>query len=785
MRRRAIRAWVVAVALAAPALAEARRVVVLKVDGMGAAAVDRWVRERDAKTGRSVLPWIEHVFFEGGTRLNHFYVRGISLSVPSWSILDTGHHLAIRGNAEFDRATGRVYDYLNFVPFYFSNARSVRADMPAVEVLDQAGIPLLIDRFQPEERLQSVQLFQRGVRWATLRNTLPKRFGTRSVRELFNEWQTGFELTDSVMEQIEREMMAALAGGRVLYLDLFFGDYDHVVHLANDAASERHVMEKLDRLIGRVWTAIERSPLAEETILALVSDHGINSDPAVYSQGYSLIGLFTSAAGGGHHVLTNRHPLGEYKIKSLDPFVSQVITPSPESLYLRDDANRYPTALLDLDGNERAAVYLRNSDLNEIHLLFQQASGRSSPQPRRTQAARALVAVVERRREEWRKQHGELALELDALRRAIARKRLAAAARQPKPADEDGRPDAAAAWRRARSEVRRWERQERDYTAHLAWLGRMLDLDEDAILHRPPKIEALLPRRAVLDPNTVHQLQNYVVNSKPGGFERVNYFELLSAARVRNNVQNGVSPHPVDFVAAAIPPAAFGNVLPEADMPDRDAIFLYAGEDRQVLILVRGGAIRYLPVKGLRQDASGRVAFERQGFVPDLPLRYVEDPEFSGDARSFLDGWHSERDWFRATVRTRYSNGIIGLVEHFTPLRLGESSSLWAGAGDDEPLLRRFAARLRNAAQADLLVLANDHWNFNVRGFNPGGNHGSLLRVSTHSTLMFAGAKIPRGLAVDEPYDSLSFAPTILALTGRADPASFPGPVIREVVPAQ
>ncbi len=41
----------------------------------------------------------------------------------------------------------------------------------------------------------------------------------------------------------------------------------------------------------------------------------------------------------------------------------------------------------------------------------------------------------------------------------------------------------------------------------------------------------------------------------------------------------------------------------------------------------------------------------------------------------------------------------------------------------------------------DLLILANDHWNFDVRGFNPGGNHGSFFRISTHSTLMLAGGE--------------------------------------------
>jgi hypothetical protein len=96
-----------------------------------------------------------------------------------------------------------------------------------------------------------------------------------------------------------------------------------------------------------------------------------------------------------------------------------------------------------------------------------------------------------------------------------------------------------------------------------------------------------------------------------------------------------------------------------------------------------------------------------------------------------------------------------------------------------------------------MLIVANNHWNFDVRGFNPGGNHGSFFRISTHSTLMFAGGErtsIPRGLAINEPYDSLSVVPTIMSLLGdlRSDNTpvealarrgfvKFPGRVIPEV----
>ena len=63
---------------------------------------------------------------------------------------------------------------------------------------------------------------------------------------------------------------------------------------------------------------------------------------------------------------------------------------------------------------------------------------------------------------------------------------------------------------------------------------------------------------------------------------------------------------------------------------------------------------------------------------------------------------------------------------------------------------------------------------------------------------MLAGGgktRIPRGLTVKTPYDSLSFVPTVLALTGKLDAdgkpipelyemgfRKFPGKIIKEVV---
>src|SRR5260370_4599040 len=117
----------------------------MKFDGLTYGIVKRLVKEHYPRTGKSLLPCFGHIFYQQGTRLSNFYVRGMSLSAPSWSLLETGQHLQIKGNVEFDRYTLHSYDYLNFFPLYVAGAMGARIDMPAVEVLDSLGVPLMTD----------------------------------------------------------------------------------------------------------------------------------------------------------------------------------------------------------------------------------------------------------------------------------------------------------------------------------------------------------------------------------------------------------------------------------------------------------------------------------------------------------------------------------------------------------------------------------------------------------------------------------------------------------------
>lgn len=747
---------------------EVRRVVVVKADGLPGWFVEDML-QADAATAEPQLPWLDRIFVKRGVWVRNFYSRGISLSVPSWSILETGKPLAIHGNVEYDRFTLRVFDYLNFVPFYFKSAFSKSADMPAVEMLDSLGIPLLADRFGPDAVSQSFQLFQRGIRWDTLKRAATAPFPLTSPRDLIDEWHSGFEVSRSLENEVERNLINALADDSILYLDLYTGEFDHVAHLNNDADAQRYAVRRLDAMVGRIWSAIEHSDLADYTLLALVSDHGMTTDPEIYSQGYNLVDLLRSVEGGAHHVVTNRHPLSGYKLRGLYPFVHKVFTAREAEPFGGVSPKDYPTALLDLDGNERAAIHLRNSDLNEVHLLLTQLARKNLAPDLRIAAEEACRHALERyarravpRMADLQEELSDLRTKVKALRstvagaeRSISRRRMSAAIRSSN-SDIDA------------------------YEESLQSLERLFAAT-NGIGKAKTKI---VPKRMMGEPNTIHQLQDYVVSVAPHGlqlhadgtldrsrsFRRLDYFKLLTGIAVRNVVQEGVSGRPVDFVAVGVVGQALETALPgeRAVM----GVWLYAADDRQILLLANtSGELKLVPVAGLREDSDGRITLDRRNWTAGLPLRIFEDDNFAippPEREQWLAEWRTEREWLDASHRTHYSNAVPSLYEHFRQL----TADLPEG----------FHWAQRGLVQADLLVFAADHWNFNVKGFNPGGNHGGLFRTSAQALLMMAGGAetgVNRSRVVETPYDALSFIPTLLNLMGKCEP-SLPGPHIEE-----
>lgn len=784
-----------------------KRAVIIKVDGLQGDYVDRFVKQTDPKTGKSRLPWFNEIFYKNGTRLANFYTRGMSLSGPAWSLLDTGQHLQIKGNVEYDRYTLRPYDYLNIIPFYINYGLKKRADMPGVEVLDKLKVPLLSDAFPFEKRYTSYQLFQRGIDWDVLAGGFVKLF-PRDPKELIDEWTVGFDFRDATINQNERDIIGKLSRNpEINYFDYFTGSFDHISHHNNDTQSRLNVLRELDRTIGRIWTAIQASPRGDETALFVVSDHGFNSEEKIYSQGFNIVKLLASAPGGGHHIITKRRLMLDYSIKGLNPLIPLITTTSNDSYYLKGQSTDYPTVLVDFDGNERSSLHFRDADLNVLHILLQQLQGGKLSPALKTAAIKAFFEVLNRRREGWQKDVDELNEELAALERWIKSQQPIIKA-QPKKStpEEEGKGEDKEALR-ALALFDSATRDEINYREYLRTLSNLLSLKPETFDAKKFRIEDFIAKGAMGSRNSVYQLQNYVVGLSEEGlqtnqtgeidfeksFKRVNYFDLIQSQVVRNNVQPGISNNPVDFIATNIPLEEISQALQPELKSDEDPIWLYGGKDRQAILLTRTDAegnqsFRYLPVANLRQGPDGKISFEIKNWDDGFPLKIFEDKNLNipvSNKVAWLSDWHSELEWIRATHKTFYSNAIIGLNEQLDSHPL-PAAGVGGGGGDDEQslsedekLMRRFRLRQRRLTAADLLLLANNHWNFDVRGFNPGGNHGSFFRVSTNSTLMMAGGvktSVPRGLTIEEPYDSLSFVPTVLRLMGKVGDDNQPVP---------
>ena len=798
-----------------------KRVVVIKTDGLPAYTVENYVKMRDSQTGKSMLPWFDEIFYKNGARLDNFYVRGTSLSAPSWSQLDTGQHLQIKGNVEYDRFAINQYDYLNFIPFYINYGLRKKVDMPASEVMDQLKIPLLSDAFPFERKYTSPQLLGRGNEWMLLKKGFANMF-PRNPRDFIDEWVVGLDFWAMTTDENERDILRLLKQNpEVEYLDYYSPHFDHVAHGNRAEKPQYAALKELDTFIGRVWTTIQNTPQAADTAIILVSDHGFNSDEKIYSQGFNLVKLLGSAAGGGHHIITKRRLMLDYSIKGIYPLVPLITTTSNESYYLKKQSTDYPTVLLDFDGNERASIHLRDSDLNVLQILWQQLRDEKLAAPVKRAVTDALFAVIERRAGDWRKTSADLNAELNALHEWSAQQQTIIEA-QPKKYTADqllrgvDKDDLRVVVERSIAVD-----DEANYREYLRTLNNLLALDRKNFDAATLKIEDYIPKGVMGENNSLYKLQNYIVGLSADGltiaadgtldtdksFKRINYFALLGSQASLNNVQPKVSHQPIDFTAVRLPLNQMSANFAADLMPDEDPIWIYGDAAKQALILTRDDAdgnrsYRYVPVADLQQNADGKYTFQIRDWSENLPLKLYEDAdlEVPADRKVWLNQWHRELEWLRATHRTRYSNAIIGLNEQLDEHPFPWEKDAAANVSDEAENLLSFRRFQRRLTEPDLLVLANDHWNFDVRGFNPGGNHGSFLRVSTLSTLMLAGGAntgIPHNLEIEEPYDGLSFVPTVLYLMGRVNAdgepdaalhergfRKFPGRIIKEFAPA-
>jgi hypothetical protein len=816
------------------------RVVVLKFDGLPPSLVDRYVNTIDSRTGRSIIPWIKKLFYEGGVRFANFYARGMSLSMPSWAMLDSGQHGVIKGNWEVDRHTGEPEDYLNMFDLHVEAMRERRAYPRSVEALDAARIPLLSDAFRFEERRSGIQLLRRGTMFEDfldvglqpVRGKLKER-----VADLLSgtDWEVAYDTAT------REDMVRAIRDPKFRYVDYYNVYVDHLLHNDNDEQQLIRALRQADLAIGEAYEAIVASGAADRTVLAVVSDHGITYDESGrFSHGLNLIPYFTSREFGALNVLSRRGPLPEFTFQGsiFKPFPPMSVVTAAREPYFHDARPEQATCTIDNDGNERVQVHFRSPDLNRLQMLRHALTLRDVDENQREAIAHAALQILERNRESWRREAREIRDELSALaalrarydaeirelarinekHRELAKKRLSLPSGPPLAPFEsssalntaDRLKDQAQRERELRAAVWRYEQLAKGYERYRDSLELRASIRTSEAL-ATARDEALFGDRDLGANLSLADLRAYPVGMRAvalddtgrlddaRSFVTVDYLRAFGALRVANTVYDEFASRPIDFsvVRLSLPEtlrAAVSAGLLQA--PDADevtaALLVYKSETDQLVLFekARPGcepSIALAPAAVTQQPGpTGAVTIARIGWREGLPFGLFEDPGLapgSEDRAAWLSAFHPEREWLDAVHRTKLGLGVVGLSEVFSRDYVEAFEGAMArDRTPEERLARRFELRRRNAMETDLLLHASPHWYFSVKDFNAGGNHGGFSRQSMHAVLWMTGGsatRMQRGpLLVERAYDGLDFAPTILEAAGVTTSGRLPDSLV-------
>lgn len=804
------------------------RVIVLKVDGLPQAAADAYVNRIDARTGRSELPWMRYLFYEGGVRVANFYSRGISLSEPAWAIVDTGQHSIIKGNFEVDRHTGDSADHLSFVGFNFDVIKKRRLYPAGVEALDACRVPLVSDAFAFEERETGMQLLRRGSRFYELLKVGLGPFRGGSMVERAGDLLVGLNYHKVWAEVIERKFVEAVRNPTIRYADLYWPYIDEAIHDDNSDAGILAALKEFDGVLGRTQQAIADSGAADRTVLVVVSDHGATYDgEGRYSQGIRLTSYLEQPAFGAHHAMLRGGPLAAYSVAGsmLRPLTrGPATTVARQSLYLGDRPQQI-TCALDYDGNERAQLHFRDPDLNRLQMLWRAAKRGQLDAARREAVCRAAVGILDCRRPAWSREADEVAEEVAALGRLIAARQqeartLAASLVSLKPADArtgsaapalagesrrlsainslDRYTDALERSKEVTVEVNRYTRLRDEYGLYRDRL-RLRTSIRSPESFRAASEDALFGDRDFGASLTASDLTAYPIRLRDvvldasgaldarASFETVNYFDAFAAINIRNSVRSELGTRPVAWSVARLDVVhvaeAFGDAWTQVGGSNAvtDAFLVFGNADRQLVMLYRPGPddapeVELVPIMGFAADPAGRLSFTRASWQPGLPFGLVEDGglDTGGVERlAWLSGFHSTREWFEAAHRTAMGLSVAGLTEVYAAsYRRFLTDAIAAAADADDRLLLRLERRRRDGVATDLFLHASPHWNFDLKDFNAGGNHGGLGRSSMHAVLWMRGGPatgiVPGPVRVDRPYDGLDVAPTLLEAAGLA-----------------
>ena len=754
---------------------------------------------------RDLLPNLRQYFYEDGVRATEMYSATMTLSAVAWGVIETGQPSVVKRHMTFNRSNGYVRGHLDGFRDTFEIVAGRSRKTSALWELDQAGVALFSDAFNPLRRYEIPQIYYRLpprdylVGWANAYATAGESLSHpwRVVRGHLKRQVEGMDYPDFSEEfhadHIAEKILEPDFNGeeRYDYLTVFF-TIDHQLHVDPNPENLVHRMVRLDRRFGRIFRAVERSMRRNSTLITLVSDHGSEFLPGAVNLAFPITRAFRTRYFGGHTVTT---VMAEDAGRALSNPVPGIDFPrtyeSPFSPYGKEAGGEsgYVTAFIDNFGNARAEMHLRNNDLNRLHLLL--LAGKRSldaaQQARWAERLRATLADVAR----W------LGPELESYR-AYHDGVQAWAPSLEKRADPF--------WRDVAARLK--EESKRD-AGQLASLERLLELcgseDPGGWLAAPrPSVSELIPKRYFGPRNSVYQLSHYTIGlgddfnwiettvDARGRPAPMDYVQLLSDYSAPNPPLSH-EPNPTDLIVALLPVEPVAAALAERGWMSQDQALQRAlwvvstaknnlRKGGQALLLEdTGGRLLYLPIQDLRETAEGQFSLSPHNELDPLGLFY--DPGFrspNGEpAFRWLEEFHSFEEWLAATRETAYS---------IAPLIFADVAGVHARRFIENPefqqTLTGFASEeakqryLRGVAwkyasqEPDLLLWSSYLWNYSSKSHTSGGSHGGLTPQVTKTTFLLWGGRdfhLPAGARLDQPATTLDIAPTLARLLGMLD----------------